>query len=292
MKYLLTAVAVCIAFTTIAQQTSADRILYGPITKDSLLAIPYSKWFNKGFAEYNSNNEIKTKLLNASTKGISIEIFFGNWCGDSKREVPRFLKVLDEIKFNTANLKLIAVGGSDSLYKQSPKGEDKGKGIFKVPVFIVYKNGVEINRINEFPALSLEKDLLLILNGENYSPNYRSFASLNKWLNDGSLLDSNITIRSFALQLKPLINSEHELNSLGYLLLKQNFRKQALTIFRINANLYPESGNVLSSVGEGYLKNDYKEKAIAALESSLTFTKDLVAVKEILELLYEAKGLK
>lgn len=292
MRYLLTAITACLIFTTTAQQTSADRILYGQITKDSLLEQPYNKWFSKGFNEYNSNNEIKSKLLNVPTKGISVEIFFGNWCGDSKREVPRFLKVLDEMKFNMANTKMIAVGGSDSLYKRSPKGEDKGKGIFKVPVFIVYKNGVEINRINESPVLSLEKDLLSILNGENYSTNYKSFASLNKWINDGSLLDSNIAPRNFALQLKPLVNNEHELNSLGYLLLKQNLKKEALTIFRINANLYPESGNVLSSLGEGYLKNGNTDKAILVLESSLTFTKDIAAVKEILQLLYEAKGLK
>jgi thiol-disulfide isomerase/thioredoxin len=292
MKYLLTAVAVSIIFTTAAQQTSADRILYGPITKDSLLAAPYSKWFSKGFAEYNSSNEIKTKLLNVPTKGISIEIFFGNWCGDSKREVPRFFKILDEMKFNMANTKIIAVGASDSLYKQSPKGEDKGKGIFKVPVFIIYKNGIEINRINEFPVMSLEKDLLSILNGETYLPNYKSFTSLNKWLNDGSLTDSNIAPRSFALQLKPLVNTEHELNSLGYLLLKQNLKKEALTVFRINASLYPESANVLSSLGEGYLKNTNTEKAVQFLESSLSFTKDAAAIKEILQLLYEAKGLK
>ena len=199
MKYILTTIAILIIFTATAQQPIpvADRILYGKITTDSLLQAPYNKWFAKGFADYTLNSETKAKLSAQNIKGISIEIFFGTWCGDSKREVPRFIKMLEEIKFNIANVKIISVGGSDSLYKQSPMGEEKGRGIFRVPVFIVYKNGVEVNRINEYPAISLEKDLLNILSGETYNPNYKSFATLNKWVNDGSLLDSNITARSY-----------------------------------------------------------------------------------------------
>jgi tetratricopeptide (TPR) repeat protein len=291
MKYLFTAIAVLISLATTAQQTVIDRILYGKITRDSLLQSPYNKWFDKGFEEYHTNTITKEKLLMQSTKGISIEIYFGNWCSDSKRELPRFMKVLEEMKFNTANLKLFAVGGSDSLYKQSPQGEEKGKGIFRVPVFIIYKNGVEINRITEYPALSLEKDMLSILSGEAYSPNYRSFFIISKWLNDGSLVDTNIVSRSMVQQLKPLVSNENELNSLGYLLLKHNQQKEALTLFRINANLYPESGNVLSSLGEGYLKNGNKDKAVAVLENSLLYTKDIAVVKEILQLLYSAKGI-
>ena len=291
MKYLLTATAVFIILTTAAQQ-AVDRILYGKITRDSLLQEPYNKWFTKGMTEYNPNTETKNKLLQQPTKNISIEIFFGSWCGDSKREVPRFIKMLDEIKFNMANTKLVCVGGSDSLYKQSPQREEKGKGIFRVPVFIVYKNGVEINRINEYPSMSLEKDFLSILTGDVYSPNYKSFPIINKWLGDGTLSDTNIVPRSLAQQLKPLVSNENELNSLAYLLLKHDMKKEALIVFRINANLFPESQNVLSSLGEGYLRNGNADKAITFLESSILLTKDPATLKSILALLYEAKGLK
>ena len=77
MKFLLTALAAFIILNLTAQQT-ADRILYGKITRDSLLKAPYDKWFTKGFTEYNTNTETKNKLLQQSTKGISIEIFFMN----------------------------------------------------------------------------------------------------------------------------------------------------------------------------------------------------------------------
>lgn len=292
MKYILTAIAAILILSADAQQVKPDAILYGKINAGDLTALPYNKWFDKGFADYNINTETKNKLTTVLNKGVSIEVFLGTWCGDSKREVPRFLKMLDEIKFNMSHVKIIAVGASDSLYKQSPAGEEKGKGIYRVPTIIVYRNGVEINRINEYPVLSLEKDFLSIVSGEAYTPNYKSFASINKWLSEGVLLDSNIAPRSLAMQLKQLVDNENELNSLGYLLLKHGFKKEALTIFRINANLYPESANVFSSLGEGYLKNGNSEKAIQVLENSLTLAKDPYIIKEILPLLYQAKGIK
>lgn len=292
MKYILTTITAIFILSANAQQAKPDPILYGKINTSHLTTTPYNKWFDKGIAEYNINTETKNKLTPTLTKEISIEIFLGTWCGDSKREVPRFLKLLDEIKFNMANIKIIALGGSDSLYKQSPQGEEKNKGIYRVPTFIVYRNGVEINRINEYPALSLEKDFLNIVSGEAYTPNYKSFVTINKWMNEGILLDSNITPRSLATQIKQLVSNENELNSLGSLLLKQDFKKEALTIFRINANLYSESANILSSLGEGYLKNGNNEKAVQVLESSLALAKDPAIVKEVLPLLYQAKGIK
>ena len=108
-------------------------------------------------------------------------------------------------------------------------------------------------------------------------------------MNEGVLLDSNITPRSLATQIKQMVSNENELNSLGYLLLTQNFKKEALTIFRINANLYPESANILSSLGEGYLKNGNSEKAVQVLENCLALAKDPALIKEILPLFYRQR---
>lgn len=292
MKYLITAIAVCICIALNAQQQTADRILYGAFTADSLQQQPYSKWFTKNYNEYTVSQQVKKQLGSVSLKGLSIEIFMGTWCGDSKREVPKFLKILDDINFDSRNVKIIGVGGSDSLYKQSPQGQEKGKGIFRVPVFIVYKNGIEMGRINEFAATTLERDFLAITTNTADSPNYKSFAVITKWFNQGLLADSNANIRGLAASVKKQVANEHELNSAGYVLLKQGYTKEAVTLFRINASLYPEFGNVLSSLGEGYLKNGQADKAITVLENSLIYEKDITAIQEILKLLYQTKGLK
>lgn len=235
-------------------QSSTERpaILLGAITKDSLLKPPYNKWYMQEYNEYGPSPAVISELRKLNTKNITVSVFLGTWCGDSRRDVPRFLKILDAIAFPADRVSMYALGGFDSLYKQSPWHEEVGKGIFRVPIFIIYKNGVEVNRINEFPVTSMEKDFYAILNNEPYTPNYKSFSLIKNWLSGNVLTDKNSSIRGLSLQLKNLVEGEHELNSLGYVLLKQGKKEEAIAVFRINTYLYPESANVISSLGEGY----------------------------------------
>ena len=183
--------------------------------------------------------------------------------------MPRVLKLLDGLDFPGKNLQLIALGGNDSLIKQSPQHEEAGNGIFRVPVIIVYRNGIELNRINEFPASSLENDLHAILSGQSYSPGYKTFSFIRSWLENGVLLNKNISARSLAGQLRWLSEGEHELNNLAYLLAKQGKKEEALKLFQVNYVLYPESPNVVSSLGEGYYKTGDIKNAVLYLEKSL-----------------------
>lgn len=283
-------VCICAGMGTIAQNiNSKPAILYGIFPADSLTTAPFNSWFNKNYQEYKPDSITFTALKKQSIKDISIRVFLGTWCGDSKREVPRFVKLLNEMNFPTTNLQLIGLGGLDSLVKQSPQGEEKGLGIFRVPTIIIYKKGVEINRINEYPALSLEKDLLKIISNQPLLPNYRSFATVSQWLKEGLLLDANVSSRSLAAQLKHLAATENELNSLGYLLLSHQQKKEALKIFQVNSILFPESANITSSLGEGYFENGDYTSAITLLEKSLEQNKDPLAIKGILAVLYKAK---
>ena len=89
-------------------------------------------------------------------------MFFGTWCGDSHREVPRLLKILDAVKYPEQRLTLVAVNRK----KETPDGEDVPYNIKRVPTIIVQnKYGKEVGRIIESPnSGSLENDLLEILN--------------------------------------------------------------------------------------------------------------------------------
>ncbi len=293
MQRMIYIVALLLCTKIKAQTTTVkDRILYGTITQDSLKQDPFKKWYGINYADYKPHALTIAELRKINTKDISVKIFFGSWCGDSKREVPRFYKVMDTLGFNAKNIQLIGLGTGDSLNKQGPNGEEKGLGIFRVPVFIFYKNGKEVNRINEYPSVSLEKDILAILKGDHYTPNYGSFSTITKWLSDGTLLDDNVNANGLASQLRSKIGSENELNSLGYLLLNHGLKKEALKVFKINYNLFPTSTNVRSSLGEGFLRNEDKAKAITFLELALKENKDPDAFKGILDLLYEAKGVK
>lgn len=274
------------------QKTNEPAILYGPCTLDQLKTAPYGTWFTPAFDQYIPDSATVEQLKKEIAGKTSIRIFFGSWCGDSKRELPRFIKLLSAISYPLEKVTIIGVGNGDSLYKQSPGHEEAGSGVFRVPVFIFHNNGKDLNRINEFPVVSLENDLLRIFSKQAYSPNYRSFDLVQQWLNEGILLHKNTSIRGLAEQIRYRVSSEHELNSLGYLLIKQAKKEEALQLFRINYYLYPESANTASSLGEGYLENGDKKQAVNYLEHSITLNKDPAALKEILSLLYKAKEIK
>ncbi len=62
---------------------------------------------------------------------------------------------------------------------------------------------------------------------------------------------------------------EAEFNRLGYQLLGENKVKEAIEIFKMNVEMYPESWNVYDSLGEGYMNDGQKELAIQSYKKSL-----------------------
>ena len=99
------------------------------------------------------------KQLAGNLKGIKITLVMATWCGDSKEWVPRFYKIMDELKFNYKNLTLICVDRE----KKAPGTNVENLNIQLVPTFIFYRKKAEIGRIIEIPHDLLEKDILKIL---------------------------------------------------------------------------------------------------------------------------------
>jgi hypothetical protein len=131
----------------------------------------YKSWYQPGYDSYVPDSSV-IRSLNGSLKGKQIDIFLGTWCGDSKREVPRMMKILALSGMDLQQVRLIFVSNEANSYKQSPQHEEAGKNIKRVPTMIIYENGIEIGRIVEYPIVSLEKDMLSIIRQEKYVPNY------------------------------------------------------------------------------------------------------------------------
>lgn len=146
-----------------------QKILIGKIDSQGLNQLPYGKWFQPNYNQYTFDVE-EISNISEKLKGYHIKIFMGTWCGDSKREVPRFLKILDMLDFPSEKLKMIAVDVRKEFYKKSPTEEEWGLQILRVPTIIFYKNGREVNRIIETPNVSLEEDIRDIVIGNNYIP--------------------------------------------------------------------------------------------------------------------------
>jgi CubicO group peptidase (beta-lactamase class C family) len=63
--------------------------------------------------------------------------------------------------------------------------------------------------------------------------------------------------------------SEGRLNNLGYTLMRQNKLAEAIAIFKLNVEFYPDAWNVYDSLGEAYMTSGDKELAIANYKKSL-----------------------
>ena len=64
---------------------------------------------------------------------------------------------------------------------------------------------------------------------------------------------------------------EGELNTLGYQFIRAKKFKEAIRIFQLNVEAYPQSSNVYDSLAEGYMDDGNKPEAIADYQKSLQF---------------------
>lgn len=89
-----------------------------------------------------------------------IKVFFGLWCHDSEREIPRLLAALEAVKNNNLQLSMVAVG----LNKRDPDGLAQQYAVRLTPTIVIEHNGKEIGRIVERPEKSIEENILAIIN--------------------------------------------------------------------------------------------------------------------------------
>ncbi|HWB27035.1 MAG TPA: tetratricopeptide repeat protein [Chitinophagaceae bacterium] len=235
-------------------------ILAGHCSLSILQTNPYKEWFDKSYNNYPVDTAT-VQLLQPLLQNKTIEVFLGSWCGDSKREVPRLIKILQAASFDTSRLHLIFVDNSLKKYKQSPQHEEAGKTIHHVPTIIVYSNNKESGRVIESPVVSLEKDILAITQHAKYTPNY---ADVAWWINNikqrKTPLDST-TLATIVTRVKPLCSSMRDFNAYGYVLLAQNNYAEALNVFKLNTFIFPAVAGTYDSLGEAYLTAGNKEEA-------------------------------
>lgn len=134
--------------------------LLGNINSGQLTREPYSAWYLKGFDDYQFNSNAINTLLDINKDDLTIKIVMGTWCPDSRREVPRFMRVLNIWQFPSEKIMFLGVDNE----KLCPIVDFDKLDIQRVTTFILYKNNIEAGRIIENPVTSLEQDMLNILN--------------------------------------------------------------------------------------------------------------------------------
>jgi thiol-disulfide isomerase/thioredoxin len=131
-------------------------ILLGNCDRSGLESGEFGTVFSEYYSIYEPDKTVVAELKKL-TDGASILIVLGTWCSDSQEQVPRFFKILDKIRFDRKEVRVICVNSD----KEAGDVDLSGLDIRKVPTFVIYRNGREAGRIIETPYATLEKDLLM-----------------------------------------------------------------------------------------------------------------------------------
>lgn len=275
MKHILLLVAFAFISTVNAQNTNQEialegekPFLLGKIDKSGLTSSDYKSWFNKNYDNYEVD-DTTLKSIGSKLNDYTITLFMGTWCGDSKLEVPRFYKVIETCNFPKNQLTVIAVSRKRYMYKKSPNHEESGLNIHRVPTFIFYKNGKEVNRIVEHPVETFEKDILNILTSNDYESNYQIVSKVNSILKYEGLKGLVKKQKKLVKTFRGKVSSMFELNTYGNVLYTENRKEEAIAVFKLNNILFFDKPRTYMSLANTLGINGKKEEAIGVLEKAL-----------------------
>ena len=97
--------------------------------------------------------------LKAVTEQFQFKVFFGQWCHDSQREIPRLIQLFNKVDKANFEVSYYAL----DTQKSDPDGHAKLHNIKRTPTLIVFQDGKELARVLEFPKVDWPSDLYEIL---------------------------------------------------------------------------------------------------------------------------------
>jgi thioredoxin 1 len=151
-------VVVVVLATASFKAWSAEEVLLGRVRPPALPSI--SESWQKEYDAYEPSAEDLRAL--ATLKGPAVlDVYFGSWCSDSRRELPHLMKILDRASPPGLRVRFYGLDRS----KKKPARLARRGAIERVPTLVLSAGGREIGRIVESPRSTLEHDLALLVAG-------------------------------------------------------------------------------------------------------------------------------
>lgn len=164
-RFSLRRVALAVLFAAVpvlgyAAEEEPPAAIVGPTTREAVEAADPSWVAATVEAEIDVDDAV---ALAAVEPGAEVTIFLGTWCDDSRREVPRLWRALDQVGgLVPFEIEYVAVDRD----KVEPAARVEAADVLYVPTFIVRRGGEEVGRVIEIAPHGIETDLLSLLSGE------------------------------------------------------------------------------------------------------------------------------
>ena len=132
-----------------------------PVKTDKDKLLKTSPEWEENYMNFQYDDGMLETIKEKIGAGLKIDVYLGTWCGDSRNNIPKFIKIIDGLE----------VGDNLQVNYFNVERKPKPDVIYyveelkveRVPTFIFYREGKEIGRIVENPTNSLVEDFLEII---------------------------------------------------------------------------------------------------------------------------------
>ena len=188
---------------------------------------------------------------------------------ESKKKI--FTPFLSNYGFGWGISKVEKPGGDDSLTVYSHSGGINGFNSIIVRIINDEHLIVVINNTGGIPMGDITKGISNILYNQDYDYPKKPISShLHAIIMEEGIEKAVKEYKEISEKEKDIFDlNERELNNLGYLLLGDGKIDEAIAIFRLNVDAYPDQWNVYDSMGEALMEKGETEKSIEFYKKSI-----------------------
>jgi thiol-disulfide isomerase/thioredoxin len=159
LSILFSSITVGLLSLGLAQDSKTTEAAHYPVGQVSLEEVLSFNAEYRALADSYTPKTEAVEFLHNHSHEITIEVFYGGWCGDSRAHLPSFIKLFELVDNSNITMTFVAVDRE----KKQPAERIQDRHIERVPTFIVYVDGRELGRIVETPEGSLEEHLVKIM---------------------------------------------------------------------------------------------------------------------------------
>lgn len=207
--------------------------------------------------------------LRKPLQDVSIEVFFGRWCGDSRRQLPRLAKVLERTGFDFTRALLTPLSDQVGEYKKLRGGGEPSRRVVRTPTIVVVRDGREIGRIVETPQSTLEQELREVIEGRAPPTRYGA----ETWIHE---LASTLSVADFE---KRLLTADAEISKRGdpdslthyaeHDLIKNRKWREVVAVTALHLRLRPRSALAFVLQAEALIELGRTVEAREAIDQAL-----------------------